>query len=268
MSTLLTPTLLWLMWPTMQHVIISPGQFKCHASVSVATSSHTVSVILLNQQSHPSSHTHRRKPAGLIWHLAGSLSLLLHWGVRGYPLIQRAKQHFVAFQSLGCLAPPRPDRKRESAWRWSLGSQKDLWCGPSFLLGWDKPGSVAPLRLVGCLIETPAPSWAYFYSIFSLSLFSSPLLKPFLHFFNSPFLPFLSISLPLSSSSTVLRCVLACVHDRRKWKKPTRLGFWFGSQYSLAFFLAVFILQRHSCQDGKSSLSLVWQYPCSVYSLF
>lgn len=42
-----------------------------------------------------------------------------------------------------------------------------------FSLGWDKPGSVAPLRLVGCLIKTPAPSWAYFYSIFSF--FSLPL---------------------------------------------------------------------------------------------
>lgn len=65
-------------------------------------------------------------------------------------------------------------RERESAWRWGLGSEKDLWCGPSFSLGWDKPWSVAPLRLVGCLIETPAPSWAYFYSIFSLAFFFLP----------------------------------------------------------------------------------------------
>lgn len=41
------------------------------------------------------------------------------------------------------------------------------------MLGWEKPGSVAPLRLVGCLIRTPAPPWTYFYSIFFCFLFSS-----------------------------------------------------------------------------------------------
>lgn len=130
-------------------------------------------------------------------------------------------------------------RERESAWRWGLGSEKDLWCGPSFSLAWDKPWSVAPLRLVGCLIETPAPSWAYFYSIFSLAFFFLPYsdLSCSLFFFSPPLLPSLSISLPLSLSSMVLRCVSACMHDRGKWrKKTTRLGFWFGSQYSLAFF--------------------------------
>lgn len=78
----------------------------------------------------------------------------------------------------------------ESARHWSFWQAvRDLWCGPSFSLGWDKPGSVAPLRLVGCLIETPAPSWAYFYSTFLLPYFppfpaQSPPPHPpyFLHF--------------------------------------------------------------------------------------
>lgn len=34
------------------------------------------------------------------------------------------------------------------------------------MLGWEKPESVAPLRLVGCLIRTPTPPWTYFYSFF------------------------------------------------------------------------------------------------------
>lgn len=183
-------------------------------------------------------------------HLAESSSLLLLWHRRRCSIIQRGGPCFVALVVEAWPLHDQTERERESAWRWSLGSQKNLWCGPSFSLGWDKPGSVAPLRLVGCLIETPAPSWAYFYSIFSLSFFLLPCsdLSSSL-FFSSPLLPSLSISLPLSSSSMVLRCVSACVHDRGKWKKnPTRLGFWFGSQYSLAFFLfclAVFILRRH-----------------------
>lgn len=139
--------------------------------------------------------------------------------VRGCAVILSGKQRFVAFQSLRCFGPSTARQKeRESAWRWSLGSQKDLWCGPSFSLDWDKPGSVAPLRLVGCLIETPAPSWAYFYSIFSLPFFLLPYSDPSCSFFvNYPLSP--SISLPLSSSSMVLGCVSACMHDRGKWKK-------------------------------------------------
>lgn len=57
-------------------------------------------------------------------------------------------------------------REKKPGWSWSLGSWKGVWCGPSFMLGWEKPGSVAPLRLVGCLIRTPAPPWTYFYSFF------------------------------------------------------------------------------------------------------
>lgn len=52
----------------------------------------------------------------------------------------------------------RKKRERERArLELRLGSWKGVWCGPSFTLCWEKPGSVAPLRLVGCLIRTPAP---------------------------------------------------------------------------------------------------------------
>lgn len=47
-------------------------------------------VTMLNQHNHPS----RKNPAGLMWHLAGSWSL---WSVRGYPVIQRGEQRFVAW---------------------------------------------------------------------------------------------------------------------------------------------------------------------------
>ncbi|TNN75086.1 hypothetical protein EYF80_014659 [Liparis tanakae] len=56
-----------------------------------------------------------------------------------------------------CSGPSTARQKEgESAWRWSLGSQKDLWCGPSFSLDGDKPGSVAPLRgTTGCENRRP-----------------------------------------------------------------------------------------------------------------
>lgn len=156
--------------------------------------------------------------------------------------------------SLRCLAPPRPDRERESAWRWSLGSQKDLWCGPSFLLGWDKPGSVAPLRLVGCLIETPAPSWAYFYSIFSLSFFF--LLLPYSdlsysYFFFST-LDFCLLGLSLYHCPLLPRCwdvfQPVCMTEENE-KNLHRSVSGLDPNIHLLFFppfcLAVFILRSH-----------------------
>lgn len=113
-----------------------------------------------------------------------------------------------------------------------------------FSLGWDKPGSVAPLRLVGCLIETPAPSWAYFYSIFSLSLFFPPpiLSSLLLFFFIRPLSP--SLSVYLFSAVFFFHGVgmrFGLYAWERKTKKPKQLGFWFGSQYSLAFFSPLFL---------------------------
>lgn len=99
--------------------------------------------------------------------------------------------------------------------------------------------------------------------------FSSPLLRPLLlFFFNSPLLPSLSISLPLSSSSMVLRCVLACMHDRGKWKNLHGSVSGLDPNIHLLFspFFLLYLFCADTCQDGKSSLSLVWQYPCSVYS--
>lgn len=95
-----------------------------------------------------------------------------------------------------------------------------MWCGPSFSLGWDKPGSVAPLRLVGCLIETPAPSWAYFYSISPLSFFSSPVLKSLLLIFVFCQLSTFALSVYLFTAVFFygVRCVSACMHDRGKLK--------------------------------------------------
>lgn len=199
------------------------------------------------------------------WKLVAAPSLKCE----GMPCHSETGKCFVA-SVLHAWPPHNQTRsERESAWRWSLGSQKDLWCGPSFSLGWDKPGSVAPLRLVGCLIETPAPSWAYFYSIFSLSFFSSPLLSPLLlSFFNSPLLPSLSISLPLSSSSVVFRCVSACMHDRGKKKKTYTSWFLVWIPKFTCFFpfsVLLYLFCTDICQDGKSSVLLVWQYPCSVY---
>lgn len=104
---------LWLMRPTLQHAGILPCQFKCQASDSVASGSHTESTFL-NQQNHPGSHTHGIKtPAGLMWHLAGSSSLLLLWNVRGW-LGHPERGVELRCLTPRCLAPPRPDRERES----------------------------------------------------------------------------------------------------------------------------------------------------------
>lgn len=116
-----------------------------------------------------------------------------------------------------------------------------------------------------------------FHSL-ACSFFSSPLLKPLvlIFFFLKP-LHFccrsLSLSLLLSSSSSSFEMYSASVRDRRKRKKKkndyTELGFWFWSNTHLLFSLSflLYLFCRNTCQDGKSSLSLVWQCPRSVYNL-
>ncbi len=76
----------------------------------------------------------------------------------------------------------------------------------------------------------------FLFHFLAFFFFFSPTQSSVALFFQLSTLPSLSISLPLSSSSAVFRCVSACMHDRGKKKNPTRLGFWFGSQNSLAFF--------------------------------
>lgn len=92
------------------------------------------------------------------------------------------------------MVPPQPETEKEKArLELSLGSWKRVWCGPSFTLHWEKPGSVAPLRLVGCLIRTPALPGTYFYSFFSLYFFCRDLSWPLFRLFSSNFSLFLAI---------------------------------------------------------------------------
>lgn len=152
------PNLLWLMLPALQHAVILPVQFKCQASVSVATSSHTESVTPLYQHNHPGRPTHRNS-----W-----LELVPAPSLKGEGRGESGESCFVA-SNIDEGPPPLPTTTREEESRpgaGALAARKICGVAPPFSLGWDKPGSVAPLRLVGCLIETPAPSWAYFYSAY------------------------------------------------------------------------------------------------------
>lgn len=158
-------------------------------------------------------------------HLAGSLSLLLSLKPEGLPCHPRG---VLCYLKVICKAPPQPKKGRDSAWCWSLGSQRDLRCGPSFTLGWDKPGSVAPLRLVGCLIETPAPSWAYFYSIFfSLFFFPSPAQTSLALFFQSSTFAFSVCFLPYCALLLYCWAVFhsLCMIDLLTFFKTCRLWF-------------------------------------------
>lgn len=143
------------------------------------------------------------------------------------------------------FGPPTTRQSRPGAG--ALAVRKICGAAPPFWLGRDKPGSVAPLRLVGCLISTPAPSWAYFYSIFSLSLFSSPLRC----YVSSPTLHIGLLCLSLHHYLPLLQywgVFLSVCITKKNQKKPTLLSLWFGSQYSLAppnFFLFVFVLHWH-----------------------
>lgn len=220
------PNSLWLMWLTQQHAVTMPSQFKCQTSDPAATGSHTEPVTLLNQQKRPSSRRRSKDPAGLKWHLGGCSSPSSEtWGIALSPRSGSNVQ--LPFKVLG-LAPPRPDRQSQPGGG-ALAVRMSCGVAPPFSLGRDKPGSVAPLRLVGCLIETPAPSWAYFYSIFLL-FFHLPYFPPPQHF---------TFAFSVYLFTTVLLLLWCCfsLHAwQRKWKKPTWIGFWFGSQYSLAFF--------------------------------
>lgn len=162
------------MLATLQCAAILPKQFKCQASGSAAKRLPHWVQLYRHQAGWAAECTqsieNRRWFDTPSWRLdsarssSGNVTGVAQWS---------QEQDF----NLASLLPCRKNEKvngwnggeGQSARRWSFWqAERDLWCGPSYSLGWDKSGSVAPLRLVGCLIETPARSWAYFYSTFLL----------------------------------------------------------------------------------------------------
>lgn len=101
------PNFLWLMLPTPQRAAILPGQFKCQASGSVATGSHTEPLTWLYQHSRLGSCTHRIKKVQIGWDTwlqACQRSSSETW--RGCPVIKRAEPCLN-------LASQQPERERE-----------------------------------------------------------------------------------------------------------------------------------------------------------
>lgn len=85
-------------------------------------------------------------------------------------------------------------------------------------------------------------------------------------FFNSPLLPSLSMSLPLLPWCwDVFQPV--CMTEENEKTYTAWFLVWVMIFTSLFFPLSVllYLFCTDTCQDGNSSLSLVWHYPCCVY---